>query len=136
VWVLRGACHSVVLSVTLSCRLPSHVHEQLQRIVATQHRLRVELQRDASLEEVSQAVGLTEDKVSEILSAASAAGSLEVPALAGGDGSASELKDMIMVSARGRHRQLLFNTCLMVFLRSSMHTPSNLLCLFLCRMSA
>lgn len=75
------------------------MHEQLQRIMAVQRRLQTKLKRDATLEEVSEAVGLPQDKVSEILSAASSAGSLEVPALASSDGSASELKDMIMVSA-------------------------------------
>jgi DNA-directed RNA polymerase sigma subunit (sigma70/sigma32) len=75
------------------------VHEQLQRIMAAQHRLRTELGRDASLEEVAEAVGLSEDKVSEIMASAATAGSLEVPALASSDGSASELKDMIMVRA-------------------------------------
>jgi DNA-directed RNA polymerase sigma subunit (sigma70/sigma32) len=87
-----------VLQGGFVCRIPYHIHEQIARITTAKAELVKKLRRQPTAAELSEATGLSVEKMQEALSANSTVGSLETAAVGDDDG-AAEIKDMLAVSA-------------------------------------
>jgi len=91
-WWIRQAISSAVGEQSRSIRLPSHVIDSLTRMNRTEQRLAQELGRHPEDEEVSQALGITAGRLSDLRLAMERPSSLHTPIGEDGD---SELADMV-----------------------------------------
>jgi len=78
-WWIRQAITRALGNDARSIRLPIHVQEQLSAIYAANHRVEQALGRSARLSELAEAVGLSEERVEELLQAANHTLSLNAP---------------------------------------------------------
>ncbi|QFZ19492.1 sigma-70 family RNA polymerase sigma factor [Saccharothrix syringae] len=87
IWWIRQAIERGVAEQTRTVRLPVHVFEELSKLRKVERKLRLELDRDPTHEEIAQASGTPLARVVELLEAGRSAISLETPV--GDDGSTS-----------------------------------------------
>jgi RNA polymerase primary sigma factor len=83
-WWIRQACSRAIRNQGDIIRVPIHLGERRRKIRAVRDRLEQELGRQATTDELAQAVDLTVQQVKDALGAASVAASLDEPL---GDGS-------------------------------------------------
>jgi RNA polymerase primary sigma factor len=69
-WWIRQAVARALADKSRTIRIPIHIVERLNRINATERRLRAELGRDPSVDEIAFAAGLSSGEVEEIRSRA------------------------------------------------------------------
>lgn len=93
IWWIRQAIARAVGEQGRSIRLPTHMVEDLGKIDRTSRRLTQELGREPSKEELAAAVGMTPQRVSNILSMSGEPISLETPV---GEEETSVLGDFIV----------------------------------------
>ncbi|MBY8847269.1 RNA polymerase sigma factor RpoD/SigA [Saccharothrix longispora] len=87
VWWIRQAIERGLAEQTRTVRLPVHVVEELNKAAKVERRLRGELDRDPSVEEVAEATGMAVTRLVELRRASRDAISLETPV--GEDGTTS-----------------------------------------------
>ena len=92
-WWIRQACQRAISGQSSTIRVPTHVNERRVKITRASSRLRGELGREPSREEIARAAGLSLQHVEEALDAAEAPVSLNRPMGAGEEG---ELGDLFM----------------------------------------
>lgn len=78
-WWIRQAMMRAMADQGRTIRIPSHVVELINRVAKAQRELTVELERDPSLEEISERTLLEPDRVGELLQLSSAIVSLDQP---------------------------------------------------------
>lgn len=78
-WWIRRAIARAIINQGRTIRIPVYVAELINKVVKTASRLQQELQREATEEEISQAVGLSIDRVREMMRVAVEPISLETP---------------------------------------------------------
>jgi len=66
-WWIRQAITRAIADQARTIRIPVHLVETINRVVATQRQMTQELGRDASAEEVAVLLGMTSDKVRDML---------------------------------------------------------------------
>ncbi|MCB0217683.1 MAG: sigma-70 family RNA polymerase sigma factor [Caldilineae bacterium] len=86
-WWIRQSVTRALADQSRTIRVPVHMSDLIVKISATGHRLEQELGREATLEEIAEALELGVDKVRQALRVAQRTISLERPA--GGDGEAA-----------------------------------------------
>ncbi|ATE53496.1 sigma-70 family RNA polymerase sigma factor [Actinosynnema pretiosum] len=87
IWWIRQAIERGLAEQTRTVRLPVHVVEELSKIKKAERKLRAELDREPTVEELAATTGLRAPRVAELRDAGRATISLETPV--GDDGSAS-----------------------------------------------
>jgi RNA polymerase primary sigma factor len=75
-WWIRQACQRALSGQSATIRVPTHVNERRAKISRAERRLRTELGREPTREELAEAVGLSLQHVEEALDAAEAPVSL------------------------------------------------------------
>src|SRR6478609_2261245 len=75
-WWIRQACQRAISSQSSTIRVPSHVHERRLKLARVRGRLRTQLGREPTREELAEATELSPQHVDEALDAAEAAISL------------------------------------------------------------
>ncbi|MFN2469502.1 MAG: RNA polymerase sigma factor RpoD/SigA [Gaiellaceae bacterium] len=90
-WWIRQAVQRAVANQARTIRVPVHVHERRQKLGRVGQKLRVELGRDASPDELAEATGLRLDHVEEALKIADASVSLNQAVGSDGEGELGEL---------------------------------------------
>ena len=90
-WIRQGITRSIA-DQARTIRIPVHVVETLNKITRARRELGQELNREPGVPELAQKVGLSIDRVNEILRIAQTPVSLETPMVEGSD---SELGDLI-----------------------------------------
>ncbi|MER3496968.1 MAG: RNA polymerase subunit sigma [Armatimonadota bacterium] len=78
-WWIRRAIARAIINEGRTIRIPVYVAELINKIVKTSSRLQQELQREPTDEEISREVGLTVDRVREMMRVAAEPISLETP---------------------------------------------------------
>jgi RNA polymerase primary sigma factor len=78
-WWIRQAMMRAMADQGRTIRIPSHVVELINRVAKAQRELTVELERDPSLEEISERTLLEPDRVGELLQLSNAIVSLDQP---------------------------------------------------------
>ena len=78
-WWIRQAMMRAMADQGRTIRIPSHVVELINRVAKAQRELTVELERDPSLEEISERTLLEPDRVGELLQLSSTIVSLDQP---------------------------------------------------------
>ncbi|MGW6546406.1 sigma-70 family RNA polymerase sigma factor [Streptomyces massasporeus] len=78
-WWIRQAIERGLAAHARSVRLPMHVVEQLQKIAKVERRLRLDLGREPSVEEVARESGLAEDRIGWLRHVGRDAVSLDTP---------------------------------------------------------
>ncbi|MBW4718144.1 sigma-70 family RNA polymerase sigma factor [Saccharothrix obliqua] len=78
-WWIRQAIERGLADQTRTIRLPVHVAEQLAKATAAERRLRLELDRDPTTEEIAAAAGMSTARLVELRAADRAAISLDAP---------------------------------------------------------
>jgi RNA polymerase primary sigma factor len=91
-WWIRRSITRAIISQGRTIRIPVYVAENLQKVMKVRGTLRQEKEREPSVEEIAQVVGLTPERVEEILRVALDPISLESPI---GDRDSSQLMDFI-----------------------------------------
>ncbi|HEX6489359.1 MAG TPA: RNA polymerase sigma factor RpoD [Candidatus Dormibacteraeota bacterium] len=91
-WWIRQAITRAIADQARTIRVPVHMVERINKLVAVSRRLFQELGREPSDEEVAEEMGLTPDKVREMFRAAQEPVSLETPI---GDEGDSHLGDFV-----------------------------------------
>jgi RNA polymerase primary sigma factor len=91
-WWIRQAVTRAVADQARTIRLPVHIHDQIIRFLRASHQLTQRLGRDPTVEELAGVLGVSPDKVADIVQAARRPQSLEAPTDQEGD---SELGDFI-----------------------------------------
>ena len=91
-WWIRRAIARAVINQGRTIRIPVYVAELIHKVVKTSGTLRQELGREPSTDEVSRAMEVTPDRVSEIMRIAMEPLSLETPV---GDKDSAQLADFI-----------------------------------------
>jgi RNA polymerase primary sigma factor len=91
-WWIRQAISRAITRDGRTIRLPSQVVERRQKLARTARRLEVELRREATVEELAAATGLSLEHVNEALGAAHVSASLDQPV---GSEDATELGDLL-----------------------------------------
>ncbi|MEU4447669.1 sigma-70 family RNA polymerase sigma factor [Actinosynnema sp. NPDC050801] len=87
VWWIRQAIERGLAEQTRTIRLPMHVHEEVGKLRKVEQRLRLETDREPTVEEVARAAKVPVDRVVQLHAASRATLSLETPV--GDDGGAS-----------------------------------------------
>ncbi|GAB2960242.1 sigma-70 family RNA polymerase sigma factor [Saccharothrix stipae] len=87
VWWIRQAIERGLAEQTRTIRLPMHVHEEVGKLRKVEQRLRLETDREPTVEEVARAAKVPVDRVVRLHAASRATLSLETPV--GDDGGAS-----------------------------------------------
>ena len=90
-WWIRQAVQRSVANQARTIRVPVHVHERRQKLGRAAQRLKVELGRDASVDELAEATELRRDHVEEALAVADASVSLNQRIGSEGDGEFGDL---------------------------------------------
>jgi RNA polymerase primary sigma factor len=90
-WWIRQACQRALSSQSATIRVPTHVNERRAKIARAGHRLRTELGREPTREELAEAAGLSLQHVEEALDAAVAPVSLNQRVGSEDDGELGEL---------------------------------------------
>jgi RNA polymerase primary sigma factor len=75
-WWIRQACQRAISSQSTTIRVPSHVHERRLKLARVAGRLRTQLGREPTREELAEAAELSQQHVDEALDAAEAPVSL------------------------------------------------------------
>ncbi|MEU8171603.1 sigma-70 family RNA polymerase sigma factor [Microbispora hainanensis] len=96
-WWIKQAIGRALADQSRTVRLPTHVVEDLNRIVRVRREIRQELGREATSEELAAELGLTPEKVERLLRHAREPVSLHTPV--GNDG--AELGDLLADDAPG-----------------------------------
>jgi RNA polymerase primary sigma factor len=78
-WWIRRAIARAIINQGRTIRIPVYVAELINKVVKTASRLQQELQREATEEEISREVGLSVDRVREMMRVAVEPISLETP---------------------------------------------------------
>lgn len=78
-WWIRRAIARAIINQGRTIRIPVYVAELINKVVKTASRLQQELQREATEEEISKEVGLSVDRVREMMRVAVEPISLETP---------------------------------------------------------
>ncbi|MEW2612994.1 sigma-70 family RNA polymerase sigma factor [Streptomyces sp. NPDC047880] len=78
-WWIRQAIERGLAAHARSVRLPMHVVEQLQKIAKVERRLRLELEREPTVEEVARESGFAEDRIAWLRHVGRDAVSLDTP---------------------------------------------------------
>ena len=78
-WWIRRAIARAIINQGRTIRIPVYVAELINKVVKTASRLQQELQREATEEEISREVGLSPDRVREMMRVAVEPISLETP---------------------------------------------------------
>jgi RNA polymerase primary sigma factor len=78
-WWIRRAIARAIINQGRTIRIPVYVAELINKVVKTSNRLQQELQREPTEEEISKEVGLSIDRVREMLRVAIEPLSLETP---------------------------------------------------------
>ncbi|MFJ7335747.1 sigma-70 family RNA polymerase sigma factor [Streptomyces sp. NPDC101116] len=78
-WWIRQAIERGLAAHARSVRLPMHVVEQLQKIAKVERRLRLELEREPTVEEVARESGFAEDRIGWLRHVGRDAVSLDTP---------------------------------------------------------
>ena len=91
-WWIRQGITRAIADQARTIRIPVHVVETLNKIMRARRELGQELNREASIEELSERVSLPIDRVSEILQMSQDPVSLETPI---GEDAENELGDLI-----------------------------------------
>jgi RNA polymerase primary sigma factor len=78
-WWIRQAVARAVANHGRTIRLPVHIHERINRLAHTSHRLMQELKRDPTTEEIAQELGFPPHKVEYIMRVSQRPLSLEMP---------------------------------------------------------
>ncbi|HZU11642.1 MAG TPA: RNA polymerase sigma factor RpoD [Chloroflexota bacterium] len=78
-WWIRQAITRAIADQARTIRIPVHMHETINKVRAVSRSLLQELGRDPTPEEIGQVLGLTSDKVQDILKVAQSPVSLERP---------------------------------------------------------
>ena len=78
-WWIRRAIARAIINEGRTIRIPVYVAELINKIVKTSSRLQQELQREPTEEEISREVGLSVDRVKEMMRVAAEPISLETP---------------------------------------------------------
>jgi RNA polymerase primary sigma factor len=91
-WWIRRAIARAVINQGRTIRIPVYVAEMIHKVVKTTGALRQELNREPTVEEVSQIMEVTPDRVNEIMRIAMEPLSLETPV---GDKDSAQLADFI-----------------------------------------
>jgi RNA polymerase primary sigma factor len=78
-WWIRRAIARAIINQGRTIRIPVYVAELINKVVKTANRLQQEYQREATEEEISREVGLSVDRVREMLRVAIEPLSLETP---------------------------------------------------------
>jgi len=92
VWWIRQAVARALSEQGRTIRLPMHIAERHDQIVRSERRLATELGRDPTIADLAAATGFSPDHVTEILSWARSAVSLQTPV---GEDDGSELGELI-----------------------------------------
>jgi RNA polymerase primary sigma factor len=90
-WWIRQAITRAVADQARTIRIPVHMVETMNRVIATQRRLSQELGREVSIEELAEHVGLSAEKVEEFIRLNQDTISLEQPMGEQGDFVLSDL---------------------------------------------
>ncbi|MBI2322005.1 MAG: sigma-70 family RNA polymerase sigma factor [Chloroflexi bacterium] len=91
-WWIRQAITRAIADHARTIRLPVHVHDLLTRYIGVSRRLLQELGRPPEIVEVASALGVSAERLAELLRAAERPVSLETPV---GDGDEDTLADLI-----------------------------------------
>lgn len=78
-WWIRRAIARAIINQGRTIRIPVYVAELINKVVKTQNRLQQELQREPTEQEISDEVGMTIDRVREMLRVSAEPLSLETP---------------------------------------------------------
>jgi RNA polymerase primary sigma factor/RNA polymerase nonessential primary-like sigma factor len=92
VWWIRQAIERGLAEQTRTIRLPMHVHEEVGKLRKVEQRLRLETDREPTVEEVARAAKVSVDRVVQLHAASRATLSLETPV---GDDGGSSVADLI-----------------------------------------
>jgi RNA polymerase primary sigma factor len=91
-WWIRRAIARAIINQGRTIRIPVYVAELINKVIKTANRLQQDLHREATEEEIAQEVGLSKDRVREMLRVAVEPLSLETPV---GEKDNSSLGDFI-----------------------------------------
>ena len=91
-WWIRQAVTRAIADQGRTIRIPVHMIEKINRLLHTSRRLLQDLGREPTAQDIAQAMGITTDKVQEIIHAAMQPVSLETPI---GEEEDSKLGDFI-----------------------------------------
>jgi RNA polymerase primary sigma factor len=78
-WWIRRAIARAIINQGRTIRIPVYVAELINKVMKTQNRLQQEFQREATEEEIAEEVGLSVDRVREMLRVSNEPLSLEQP---------------------------------------------------------
>ena len=92
IWWIRQAIERGVAEQTRTVRLPVHVFEELSKLRKVERKLRLELDREPTPEEIANAAGAQLSRVVDLLAAGRSAISLETPV---GDDGGTSVADLI-----------------------------------------
>ena len=92
VWWIRQAVERGLAEQTRTIRLPMHVHEEVGKLRKAEQRLRLELDREPTPDEIAQAAKMPVTRVVDLLAASRTALSLETPI---GEDGGSSVADLI-----------------------------------------
>lgn len=84
-WWIRQAVTRAVADQARTIRVPVHMHDQIIKFLRASHQLTQRLGRDPTVEELARVLGISPDKVSDIIQVARRPQSLEAPANNEGD---------------------------------------------------
>lgn len=93
-WWIRQAVTRALQEQGRTVRLPTHIYEQIVRITMAKSNLAKKFGRQPTVDELSEAVGISAEKIPEILAASNQAMSLDT-AVAGDEDGGMEIKDTI-----------------------------------------
>ncbi len=78
-WWIRQSITRAIADQARTIRIPVHMVETINKVIRTMHAMVQELGRDPSTEEIAQRMGITKEKVEEILKISQEPVSLETP---------------------------------------------------------
>lgn len=118
-WWIRQAITRAIADQARTIRIPVHMVETIHKVTRVQRRLLQELGREASAEEVSEALGMSPDKVREIMKISQDPVSLEMPI---GEEEDSHLGDFIQDNDSPAPAEVASYTLLREQLSEVLHT--------------
>lgn len=78
-WWIRQAVTRAIADQSRTIRVPVHMGDQISKMLRMQHRLKQELSRDPSVEELAESLGVTPEKVENMIQVAKRPISLQTP---------------------------------------------------------
>lgn len=78
-WWIRQAVTRAIADQSRTIRVPVHMGDQISKMLRTQHRLKQQLSRDPTIDELAETLGVTTEKVENMIQVAKRPISLQTP---------------------------------------------------------